>query len=46
MKTMLTNMISNKHNYWLVDMDSPKSQDPSAEIPANKKAPPLECGHS
>ena len=26
--------------------DSPKAQDPSTVVPANKKAPQLECGHS
>ena len=26
--------------------DSPNSQDPTTVVPANKKAPPLEVGHS
>ena len=41
-KTMLTNMMSHKHNYSPYNTDKPKAQDPSTAVPFNKNIPQLE----
>ena len=45
-KTILTHMMIQKHNSQPENMYPPKAQDPSTVVPANKKAPLLEGGHS
>ena len=35
-----------KYKYFSYKKDSPKNQDPTTLVPANKKAPTLEGGHS
>ena len=45
-KKMFTQMVNHKHKSQAENKDSPKFQDPTTVVPANKKAPPLEGGHS
>ena len=44
-KTMITNMMSQKHNYSPYNMDKLKAQDPSTAVSSNKNIPPLEGGN-
>ena len=45
-KTIITHMISQKQHSSPYNLDSPKAQDPSTTVPANKRDTPLEGGHS
>ena len=45
-KTTLKQVIVQNKAYFLENMDSPKPQDTTTVVPANKKAQPLEIGHS
>ena len=44
-KKILTHMMTQKNNYLLENMDSPKAQDPETLFLYTNKAPPLEGGN-